>query len=61
MIAYCGRPSAASFRDPLTYRGAGYARSTIAEICSLRVAPATALISQTGSFGTGYQNGSGRA
>jgi hypothetical protein len=49
MIAYCGRPSAASFRDPLTYRGAGYARSTIAEICSLMVVLATALISQIGS------------
>ena len=49
MIAYCGRPPAASFRDPLTYISIDYARSTIAEICSLGVALATALIAQTGS------------
>jgi hypothetical protein len=49
MIAYCGRPPSASFRDPFAYIGAGYARETIAEICSMGDALATAIISRTGS------------
>ncbi len=48
----CVAPPAASFRDPLTYISIDYARSTIAEICSLGAALVTALISQTGSCGT---------
>jgi len=50
MIAYCGRPTAASFCDRFPYIGPSYARETIAEICSLRVALATAIMSQTGSL-----------
>jgi hypothetical protein len=49
MIAYCGRLPTASFRDPFPYIEPRYARETIAEICSLAVALATAIISQTGS------------
>jgi hypothetical protein len=49
MLAYCGRPSSASFCDPFPYICVGYARETIAERCSMRVALATAIISQTGS------------
>jgi hypothetical protein len=49
MLAYCGRPSAAAFDDPFPYIEPRYARETIIEICSLRVALATAIISQTGS------------
>ena len=49
MLAYCGRPTAASFCDPFAYIGLNYARETIAKICSLRVALVTAIISQTGS------------
>jgi hypothetical protein len=50
MIAYCGRPSSASFCDRFPYIGPRYARETIAEICSTRVALATAIIGQTGSM-----------
>jgi len=49
MIAYCGRPAAASFCDPFAYICAHYARETIAKICSLRVALVTAIISHPGS------------
>ena len=49
MIAYCGRPAAASFGDPFPYIRHRYARETIAEICSLPDALATAIMSQTGS------------
>jgi hypothetical protein len=49
MLAYCGRPTAASFGDRFPYIAAYYARETIAEICSLWGALATAIISQTGS------------
>jgi hypothetical protein len=49
MLAYCGRPTAASCGDPFRHIDAGYAPETIAEICSLWVALATAIISQTGS------------
>jgi hypothetical protein len=49
MLAYCGRPSSASFCDRFPYIGPRYARETIAETCSMRVALATAIISQTGS------------
>jgi hypothetical protein len=49
MLTYCGRPPSASFRDPFAYIGAGYARETIAEICSMGGALATASISRTGS------------
>ena len=49
MLAYCGRPTAASFRDPFPYIEHRYARETIAEICSLPGALATAIISQPGS------------
>jgi len=49
MIAYCGRPSAAYFCDRFPYIEPSYARETIAESCSLRVALATAIMSQTGS------------
>jgi len=49
MLAYCGRPSAASSGDPSSYIVPRYARVTIAGSCSLRVALATAIISQAGS------------
>jgi hypothetical protein len=49
MLAYCGRPGSAAFCDPFPYICVGYARETIAEIRSTRVALATAIISQTGS------------
>jgi len=52
MIAYCGRPPAASFGDRFPYIEPRYARETIAEICSLGVALATAIITQTGSEST---------
>jgi len=51
MIAYCGRPTAAYFCDRFPYIEPSYARETIAEICSLRVALATAIMSQSGSYG----------
>lgn len=51
MIAYCGRPTAAYFCDRFPYIEPSYARETIAEICSLWVALATAIINQTGSYG----------
>jgi hypothetical protein len=50
MLAYCGRPSAAYFNDRLPYIAHGYARETIVEICSLRSALATAILSQPGSL-----------
>jgi hypothetical protein len=50
MLAYCGRPSSAAFCDPFPYIDPRYARETIAEIGSIRVALATAIISQTGSW-----------
>jgi hypothetical protein len=49
MLAYCGRPAAAAFCDPFPYIEPRYARETIAEIRSLGVALATAIITQTGS------------
>jgi hypothetical protein len=49
MLAYCGRPSSASFCDPFPYIGPRYARETIAESCSMRAALATAIMIQTGS------------
>ena len=49
MIAYCGRPPTASFGDRFPYIEPRYARETIAETCSLGVALATAIITQTGS------------
>jgi hypothetical protein len=42
MIAYCGRPAAASFRDPSANIARTMPRYTIAEICSLGVALVTA-------------------
>ena len=42
-------PPAASFCDRFPYIGPRYARETIAEICSLGGALATAIMSQTGS------------
>ena len=51
MLAYCGRPRSASFCDRFPYICVGYARETIAESCSIWVALATAIISQTGSKG----------
>jgi hypothetical protein len=50
MLAYCGRPSSAGFCDPFPYIDPRYARETIAETCSIWVALATAIISQTGSW-----------
>jgi hypothetical protein len=50
MLAYCGRPAAASFCDRFPYIVPRYARETIAETRSLGVALATAIISQTGSY-----------
>ena len=50
MIAYCGRPRSASFCDPFPYIDPRYARETIAESCSIRVALATAIMTQTGSY-----------
>src|SRR5579863_2509084 len=49
MLACCGRPAAAAFCDPFPYIDPRYARETIAEICSLGVALATAIMTQTGS------------
>jgi len=50
MLAYCGRPPAASCGDPFPFIEPRYARETIAAICSLGVALATAIITQTGSL-----------
>ena len=50
MLTYCGRPAPASFCDPFPYIDPRYARETIAEICSMRVTLATAIISQAGSL-----------
>jgi hypothetical protein len=49
MLAYCGRPPSAACCDHFPYIGLGYARETIAESCSMWVALATAIITQTGS------------
>ena len=49
MIAYCGRPPIGSFRRSFPLHSVNYARETIAEICSMWVALATAIITQTGS------------
>jgi hypothetical protein len=49
MLAYCGRPGSADFCDPFPYIEPRYARETITEICSIRVALATAIINQPGS------------
>jgi hypothetical protein len=49
MLAYCGRPSSASFCDRFPYIDPRYAREAIAEICSSGVALATAIIGQSGS------------
>jgi len=49
MIAYCGRPTAASFCDPFAYIVVTMRAKPIAKICSLWVALATALLGQTGS------------
>jgi hypothetical protein len=49
MLAYCGRPPSAAFCDHFPYIGLGYAREAIAEICSMWVALATAIIGETGS------------
>jgi hypothetical protein len=45
MCTYCGRRSSAYFSDRFAYIGLGYARETIAEICSMRDALATVHIS----------------
>ena len=50
MLAYYGRPAAAASCDPFPYIVPRYARETIAGICSLGVALATAIMSQTGSY-----------
>lgn len=52
MIAYCGRPPAASSGDRFPSIVPRYARETIAGICSLGVALATAIMGQTGSCGS---------
>ena len=39
MLAYCGRPSSASFCDRFPYIGPRYARETIAETCSMQGRP----------------------
>ena len=57
MLAYCGRPAAASFCDPFAYIALNYARETIAKICSLWVALATAIMRRTGSRRLGLQLG----
>jgi hypothetical protein len=49
MIAYCGQPPSGIFRRSFPLHSIDYARETIAEICSLGGALATAIISQTGS------------
>jgi hypothetical protein len=49
MITYCGRLPAASSGDRFPYIDPRYARETIAAICSLGGALATAIIRQTGS------------
>jgi hypothetical protein len=48
MLAYCGRPISAAFCDAFPYIDPRYVRETIAETCSIWVALATAIISQTG-------------
>jgi hypothetical protein len=49
MLAYCGRPSSASFCDPFRDIVSTMPPEAIAETCSSWVALATAIISQTGS------------
>src|SRR5215472_1655652 len=53
MLACCGRPAAAAFCDRFPYIVPRYARETIAEIRSLGVALATAIIGQAGSSAAG--------
>jgi Protein of unknown function (DUF3108) len=49
MLAYCGRPSSASFCDRFPSIDPCYARETIAETCSIWVALATAIIGHSDS------------
>jgi len=49
MLAYCGRPSSASFCDRFPSIEPRYARETIAETCSSWAALATAIISNPAS------------
>ena len=46
MLACCGRPPSRDFCDPCPYIDPRYARETIAESCSIRVALATAIIAR---------------
>ena len=57
MLAYCGRPSSASFCDRFPSIELSYARETIAETCSICVALATAIMSQIGSEEIGGAEG----
>jgi hypothetical protein len=50
MLAYCGRPSSAAFCDRFPSVEPSYARETIAEIHSIWVALATAIISHPDSL-----------
>jgi hypothetical protein len=54
MLACCGRPAAAAFGDRFPYIVPRYARETIAEIRSLGVVLATAIIGQSGSCDTAF-------
>lgn len=49
MLAYGGRPCPAIFPGSFPLQGACHAPETIPEICPVRVALATAIISQTAS------------
>jgi hypothetical protein len=49
MVVCCGRPSSAAFGDPFAYIGPRYARETIAESGSMRVALATTPMVEIGS------------
>jgi len=49
MLAYCGRPPSAAFRDPFPYIVHAMRGETIAKIGSMRDALATAIIRQTDS------------
>ena len=49
MLAYCGRPPAASSADRFPYIVPAMRGETIGEICSLGVALATAITGLTGS------------
>ena len=50
MLRLLRPPRSGIFPRSFRLQSAHYARETIAEICSLRVALATAIISQTGSW-----------